>query len=89
MTRTLPTLSRISARWTMPSANAVRELPKTNAAPVFTERSVTREVAENTAAGGSVGDPVKAEDADEDVLTYSLSGGADKGAFTSTRRAVR
>ena len=67
---------------TMPSANAVRELPETNAAPVFTERSVTREVAENTAAGGSVGDdPVKATDADEDVLTYSLSGGADKGAF--------
>ena len=67
---------------TMPSANAVRELPETNAAPVFTERSVTREVAENTAAGGSVGnDPVKATDADEDVLTYSLSGGADKDAF--------
>ena len=67
---------------TMPSANAVRELPETNAAPVFTERSVTREVAENTTAGGSVGDdPVKATDADEDVLTYSLSGGADKDAF--------
>ena len=67
---------------TLPSANAVRELPETNAAPVFTERSVTREVAENTAAGGSVGnDPVKATDADEDVLTYSLSGGADKDAF--------
>ena len=67
---------------TMPSANAVRELPETNAAPVFTERSVTREVQENTTAGGSVGDdPVKAADADEDVLTYSLSGGADKDAF--------
>ena len=65
------------------SKNAVRELPETNAAPVFTERSVMREVAENTAAGGSVGDdPVTATDGDEDVLTYSLSGGADKTAFT-------
>ena len=63
------------------SKNAVRELPETNAAPVFTERSVTREVAENTAADGAVGDPVKATDGDEDVLTYSLSGGADKDAF--------
>ena len=65
------------------SKNAVRELPETNAAPVFTERSVMREVAENTVAGGSVGDdPVTATDGDEDVLTYSLSGGADKAAFT-------
>ena len=64
------------------SANAVRELPLTNAAPVFTERSVTREVAENTAEEDAVGDPVTATDGDEDVLTYSLSGGADKDAFT-------
>ena len=63
------------------SANAVRELPETNAAPVFTERSVTREVAENTAEEDAVGNPVTATDGDEDVLTYSLSGGADKDAF--------
>ena len=64
------------------SRNAVRELPETNAAPVFTERSVTREVAENTVAGGSVGEePVRATDDDDDVLTYSLSGGADRDAF--------
>ncbi len=63
------------------SKNAVRELPKTNAAPVFTEKSVTREVPENTPAGDSVGDPVKATDADEDLLSYTLSGGADKDAF--------
>ena len=67
---------------TKPSANAVRELPETNSAPEFTESSVTREVAENTAEGGGVGDdPVKATDADEDVLTYSVSGGTDKDAF--------
>ena len=63
------------------SANAVRKLPETNAAPVFTERSVTREVAENTAEEDGVGDPVTATDGDEDVLTYSLSGGADEDAF--------
>ena len=63
------------------SKNAVRKQPETNAAPVFTERSVTREVPENTPAGDSVGDPVKATDADEDLLSYTLSGGADKGAF--------
>ena len=28
-----------------------------------------------------MGDPVKATDADEDLLSYTLSGGADKGAF--------
>ena len=76
---------------TVVSNNAVRELPKTNAAPVFTERSVMREVAENTRAGGSVGDvPVTAADGDEDVLTYSLSGGADKDRFhDQPGRAVR
>ena len=63
------------------SKNAVRELPETNAAPVFTEKSVTREVPENTPAGDSVGDPMKATDADEDLLSYTLSGGADKDAF--------
>ena len=63
------------------SKNAVRELPETNAAPVFTESSVTREVPENTPAGDSVGDAVKATDADEDLLSYTLSGGADKDAF--------
>ena len=35
-------------------------------------------------------DPVTATDGDEDVLTYSLSGGADKDAFGDRpRRAVR
>ena len=63
------------------SANAVREAPETNAIPEFAE-AMTREVDENTAAGGSVGDPVKATDGDDDVLTYTLSGGADKDAFS-------
>ena len=62
------------------SANAVREAPETNERPAFAA-TVEREVKENTAEGGNVGEPVKATDADNDVLTYSLSGGADKDSF--------
>ena len=35
--------------------------------------TATREVAENTAAGQAIGDPVVAEDEDGDILTYTLS----------------
>ena len=46
-----------------------------NNAPVFREGSSTeRSIAENTPAGRNIGNPVYAEDEDEDVLTYSLSG---------------
>ena len=62
------------------SENAVRAVPGTNADPMF-PASVTREVAENTAAGSNVGDAVEATDADGDALTYSLSGGADMASF--------
>ena len=62
------------------SANAVREAPETNSAPEFLA-SVAVGVKESVAGGGNVGDPVTATDADDDVLTYSLSGGADKDAF--------
>ena len=65
---------------TMTSAHAVREAPETNADPVFAA-TITREVKEGTAADGKVGEPVGAMDADNDVLTYSLSGGADMDAF--------
>ena len=52
-----------------------------NNAPVFVEGSATeRSVAENTPAGRNIGSPVTAEDEDEDVLTYSLSG-VDAAAF--------
>ena len=51
-----------------------------NEAPVFAEESVTREVAENTAAGVNIGDPVAATDPEDDALTYSL-GGADMASF--------
>ena len=46
-----------------------------NRAPSFTEgTSTTRSVAENTEAGENIGTPIAATDADNDELTYSLSG---------------
>ena len=55
-----------------------------NNAPVFPDQdpddpgdqsdTATRSVAENTAAGQAIGDPVAAEDDDGDILTYTLSG---------------
>ena len=66
-----------------PSANAVREAPDVNQMPVF-ESGITREVAEDAKAGDKVGGPVTANDPDGDSLTYSISGGADMGAFEIT-----
>ena len=52
-----------------------------NAVPVFSPSSLTRSVAENTAAGTAVGGPVTATDADGDSLTYSLDG-TDAASFS-------
>ena len=53
-----------------------------NNAPVFTEGSITsRSVAENTAAGGNIGTPVAATDANNDNLTYSLGVTSDDNVF--------
>ena len=63
------------------SAHAVREAPESNIPPSFpvvppdTAKDQTREVAENTPAGTNLGAPVVASD--PDVLTYSLSAGAE------------
>ncbi len=55
--------------------------PKANQAPEFTEGArTTREIAEKTPAGTSIGAPISATDADKDVLTYSL-GGMDASSF--------
>ena len=52
-----------------------------NRAPVFTsEPPVTLSVAENTAPGQTIGDPILATDGDGDTLTYRLSG-ADADSF--------
>ena len=53
----------------------------TNSSPSFVDGSHThRTVAENTAKGVNIGNPIAATDADDDVLTYTLSG-PDAAAF--------
>ena len=51
-----------------------------NTAPMFATETAERMLPENTAAGGNVGAPVTAMDADNDTLTYSL-GGTDMASF--------
>ncbi len=56
--------------------------PPQNSAPTFIDgNSTTRSVAENTESGQNIGSPVSATDADEDTLTYTLSG-TDAVAFS-------
>ncbi len=50
-------------------------------APAFADDGVTVSVAENTAAGTDIGDPVTATDSDGDSLTYTLGSAADDGHF--------
>ena len=53
-----------------------------DAAPQFTESGpASRSVKENTPPGRAIGAPITANDAEDDPLTYTLSG-ADAGAFT-------
>ena len=64
------------------SANTVQAARSQNDAPEFPDQDpdtpldqsdeATREVAENTAAGEAIGDPVVATDGDDDILTYTL-----------------
>ena len=66
------------------SAYAVQGLRSKNNAPEFADdqdpvmdndqEDAARKVAENTPAGSAIGDPVVAEDADGDILTYTLEG---------------
>ncbi|MXZ02049.1 hypothetical protein F4Y93_15920, partial [Candidatus Poribacteria bacterium] len=57
-----------------------------NRAPVFTDGTrTTRTVTENTAANVNIGTAVTATDADNDTLTYTLSG-TDAAAFGINRR---
>ena len=54
--------------------------PGENNAPRFRVATTGRSVEENTAVGMPIGDPVTANDADNDTLTYEL-GGADRASF--------
>ena len=51
-----------------------------NEPPEFDSATATREVPENTEAGEAIGDPVTANDPDNDTLTYTL-GGSDVSSF--------
>ena len=62
------------------SANPVRALASGNANPSFLSGTNTRTVDENERAGANVGAPVVATDADNDRLSYFLSG-TDAAAF--------
>ena len=63
------------------SVNRVRAAPDTTDAEAsFPAGSGARSVAENSPAGTNVGDPVAADDTQDDVLTYSLSE-TDPGQF--------
>ena len=68
------------------SAHEVQSINSPNADPAFPDQDpdmtgvqnteATRMVGENTDAGENVGDPVPAEDANSDILTYTLGGDA-------------
>ena len=63
------------------TVTVTRAAASTNNAPVFDTATATRSVAENTAAGQSVGAVVTATDADAgDTLTYTLEG-TDAASF--------
>ena len=64
-----------------PASATVTAAPVTNTAPVFSSPSVSRSIAENTAADVNVGAAVTATDADTgDTLAYTL-GGTDMTSF--------
>ena len=59
-----------------PAPSPSRPRTPTNRAPSFEEgASATRSVAENSAAGTAVGDPIAATDRDDDDIAYSLVSG--------------
>ena len=59
----------------------IERAPLTNVAPEFADsEDGARSVAENTATGKDIGNPVEATDDTNDTLTYALSG-TDSGSF--------
>ena len=62
-------------------APVIMRAPDANVAPEFADsEDGARSVAEDTAAGGSIGNPVEATDDNNDTLTYVL-GGTDAASF--------
>ena len=58
----------------------IMRAPDANVAPEFASATTSRTVAENTAVGEDIGNPVAAADANGDALTYALSG-TDAASF--------
>ena len=52
----------------------IMRAPNANVAPEFASATTSRTVAENTATGADIDNPVAANDANGDALTYALSG---------------
>ncbi len=63
------------------SAKQYFGLTVTNGAPSFGADGFEREVAENSAGGTAVGDPVAASDADGDAVTHAFAAGGDEALF--------
>ena len=63
------------------SAEQSFQLTVTNGAPSFGADGFEREVAENSAGGTAVGDPVAASDADGDAVTHAFVAGGDEALF--------
>ena len=63
------------------SAEQSFQLTVTNGAPSFGADGFEREVAENSAAGTAVGDPVAASDADGDAVTHAFVASGDEALF--------
>ena len=61
-------------------APTITRAPDANVAPEFASATTSRTVAENTVAGEDIGNPVAANDANGDALTYALSG-TDAASF--------
>ena len=74
--------SSISVRTPSTGGGGGGGTPPANRAPVFDEGvSASRSVAENSAPGAAIGQPVTATDRDRDIITYSLSG-TDASGFS-------
>ena len=58
----------------------IMRAPDANVAPEFASATTSRTVAENTVAGEDISNPVAANDANGDALTYALSG-TDAASF--------
>ncbi len=61
-------------------APEIMRAPDANVAPEFASATTSRTVAENMVAGEDIGNPVAANDANGDALTYAL-GGTDAASF--------